>query len=42
MGTGIAVSVWGLIIAGIMVLALFIGWQAVNRRERWFAELSVT
>ena len=33
MGTGIAVSVWGLIIAGIMVLALFIGWQAVNRRE---------
>ena len=33
MGTGIAVSVWGLIIAGIMVLALFIGWQAVNRYE---------
>ena len=33
MGTGIAVSVWGLIIAGVMVLALFIGWQAVNRRE---------
>ena len=33
MGTGIAVSVWGLIIAGIMVLALFIGWQAINSRE---------
>lgn len=33
MGTGIVVSVWGLIIAGIMVLALFIGWQAVNRHE---------
>lgn len=33
MGTGIAVSVWGLIIAGIMVLALFIGWQAINPRE---------
>ena len=33
MGTGIAVSVWGLIIAGILVLALFIGWQAINPRE---------
>lgn len=33
MGTGIAVSVWGLIIAGIMVLALFIGWQAINPRK---------
>ena len=33
LGTGIAVSVWGLIIAGILVLGLFIGWQAVNRKE---------
>ena len=33
MGTGIAVSVWGLIIAGILVLGLFIGWQAINPRE---------
>jgi len=33
MGTGVPVSVWGLIIAGILVLALFIGWQAINPRE---------
>lgn len=26
-------SVWGLIIAGILVLGLFIGWQAINPRE---------
>ena len=28
-----ATYVWGLIIAGILVLALFIGWQAINPRE---------
>ena len=33
LGTGIAVSVWGLIIAGILVLGLFIGWQAITPRE---------
>jgi len=33
MGTGVPVSVWGLIIAGILVLGLFIGWQAINPRE---------
>lgn len=32
-GTGIAISVWGLIIAGIIVFALFIIWQAINRKE---------
>ena len=33
MGTDVPVSVWGLIIAGILVLGLFIGWQAINPRE---------
>ncbi len=33
LGTGVPVSVWGLIIAGILVLGLFIGWQAINPRE---------
>ena len=32
-GTGIPVSVWGMIIAGIIVFTLFIVWQAVNRKE---------
>ena len=32
-GTGISVSVWGMIIAGIIVFTLFIVWQAVNRKE---------
>ena len=27
------VTVWGLIISGIVVLALFVGWQAVNKGE---------
>lgn len=27
------VTVWGLIISGIVVLALFVGWQSVNRGE---------
>ena len=33
-GTGIPVSVWGMIIAGIIVFTLFIVWQAVNRKNR--------
>ena len=33
LGTGISVSVWGLIIAGVLVLGLFIAWQAINRHE---------
>ena len=32
-GTGIPVSVWGMIIAGIIVFTLFIVWQAINRKE---------
>ena len=31
--TGIPISVWGLIIAGAVVLALFVAWQAVMKRE---------
>ncbi|SDB92590.1 drug resistance transporter, EmrB/QacA subfamily [Raineyella antarctica] len=31
--TGVPVSVWGLIIAGVAVLALFVVWQAQNDRE---------
>jgi EmrB/QacA subfamily drug resistance transporter len=27
------ISVWGLIIAGLVILALFVWWQAVNRKE---------
>ena len=32
-GTGIPVSVWGLIITGAIIFALFILWQAVNKNE---------
>lgn len=31
--THLAVSVWGLIIVGLVVLAGFVGWQAVNKNE---------
>ena len=36
MGTGIAVSVWGLIIAGIMVLGCSSGGRPLTRVSRWF------
>lgn len=32
-GTGVPLSVWGMIIAGIIIFTLFIVWQALNRRE---------
>ncbi|EWS82350.1 multidrug transporter [Brachybacterium phenoliresistens] len=31
--TGLPVSVPGMIIGGIVVMAVFVGWQAINRRE---------